>query len=189
MLIKTISRGRFSSSRELLAYLSYVKKMWRGFYVAKTAILEDRSLINIKRRAEIQDYVIIRTFTNEVKIGEYTQINPYTVIYGGSGVVIGDNVMIAPHCMISSGNHDYLQTEIPIRQAGNLTDGPIIIEDGVWIGANSTITDGVKIGHDAVIAANSVVTKDVAPFDMVGGVPAKFISNRIASKNSNIDKN
>jgi acetyltransferase-like isoleucine patch superfamily enzyme len=80
--------------------------------------------------------------------------------------------------MIAAGDHDYLQTEKPIRFAGNITKGPIIIEDNVWIGANCTITDGVRIGRDAVIAANSVVTTDVAPYDLVGGAPAKFISNR-----------
>jgi galactoside O-acetyltransferase len=49
----------------------------------------------------------------------------------------------------------------------------------VWIGANVTITDGVRIGHDAVIGAGSVVTKDVAPFDIVGGVPARVIGSRL----------
>jgi acetyltransferase-like isoleucine patch superfamily enzyme len=178
MLIKRIFSNKFNSPSELLAYLSYVKKMWRGFYVAKTAILEDRSLIRIKRRAEIQDYVIIRTFTSEVRIGEYTQINPYTVIYGGSGVFIGDNVMIAPHCVIAAGNHDYTQLDKPMRQAGNLSSGPIVIGDGVWIGANCTITDGVSIGHDALVGANSVVTKDIEPYDIVAGVPARVLGNR-----------
>lgn len=178
MFINLISRGRFSTSGEVSAYLRYAKKMWRGSYIAKTAILENRSLIKIMRRAEIQDYVIIRTFTETVSIGEYTQINPFTVIYGGSGVFIGDNVMIAPHCVLAAGNHDYIQLEQPMRQAGNLSKGPIIIGNGVWIGANCTITDGVSIGHDALVGANSVVTKDVAPYDIVAGVPARVIGNR-----------
>jgi maltose O-acetyltransferase len=86
--------------------------------------------------------------------------------------------MIAPHCMIAAGDHDFTQLEKPMRFANSITKGPIIIEDNVWIGANVTITDGVRIGKDSVIAANSVVTKDVAPFDIVGGVPAKIIRNR-----------
>lgn len=159
-------------------YIKYVNRMKLGFFVHKTAVLEDRKLIKIKRRAEICDHVIIRTGGSPVIIGEYTQINPFTVIYGGSGVYIGNNVMVAPHCMIAAGDHDYKQIAKPIRQAGNLSKGPIIIEDGVWIGANCTITDGVTIGHDSVVAANSVVTKDVAPYDIVGGTPAKVIANR-----------
>lgn len=172
-IARTVQKGR--------AYLKWGFKMVRrGYFVHPTAVLEDRKLIRIKRRAEINDHVIIRTFVNPVLVGEYSQINPFTVIYGGSGVFIGDNVMIAPHCMIAAGDHDYKQTDKPIRFAGSITKGPIVIEDNVWIGANCTITDGVRIGRDSVVAANSVVTRDVAPFDIVGGVPAKVIGNRKA---------
>ena len=141
--------------------------------------MDKRSLIKLKKRSEIQDYVIIRTSSNPVIIGENTQINPFTVIYGGSGVTIGRDVMIAPHCMIASGNHDFKQLDKPIRHAGNLSKGTIIIEDGVWVGANSTITDGVRIGRNAVVAAGSVVTKNIEPYDIVGGVPARVIANRL----------
>jgi acetyltransferase-like isoleucine patch superfamily enzyme len=148
------------------------------FIIHPTAQIEKKELVIIKNHAEIKDYVIIRTYENPVVIGEFTQLNPFTVVYGGSGVFIGNNVMIAPHCMIAAGNHDFIQTEKPIRFAGNLTKGPIIIEDNVWIGANCTIADGVRIGKDAVVAANSVVIHDVAPYDIVGGVPAHVIRNR-----------
>jgi acetyltransferase-like isoleucine patch superfamily enzyme len=167
----------------------------RGFflfkknYISKKAILIGGKLITIKENAEIHDYVIIKTFTNPVVIGKNTQLNYFTVIYGGSGVYIGDNVMIAPHCMIASGNHDYIQTKTPMRFSGSISKGPIIIEDDVWIGANCTITDGVVIGKGAVVAANSVITKNVAPYDIVGGVPARIINNRMQKrKNSPHDK-
>jgi len=157
------------------------------YYIHKTAQLDKRRLITIADNVEIKDYVIIRPYANPVTIGEYTQINPFTVIYGGSGVYIGNNVMIAPHCMIASGDHDFKQTEQPMRFAGFLSKGPIIIEDNVWIAANCTITDGVRIGKDAVIAANSVVTKDVEPYDIVGGVPAKVIGNRKILRSEKIE--
>ena len=80
--------------------------------------------------------------------------------------------------MIAAGNHDYIQTDLPMRFAGNLTKGPIIIGDDVWIGANSTITDGVKIGKGAVIAANSCVNCDVEEYSIYGGVPARKIGSR-----------
>ena len=85
------------------------------------------------------------------------------MIYGGAGVHIGNYVTVAPHCMIASGNHDFIQTELPMQIAENLSKKPIVIEDDVWIGANSTITDGVRIGKGTVVGANSVVTKDVNP--------------------------
>lgn len=147
--------------------------------ISKTAIIEERRLVKIGEKAEIGAYVIIKAHDNPIEIGAYSQINPFTVIYGHNRIEIGNNVMIAPHCMIASGNHDFKQTAAPIRFAGNLTKGPIRIGDNVWIGANSTITDGVVIGHDAVIAAGSVVNRDVAPYDIVGGVPAKPLGNRL----------
>lgn len=149
------------------------------YFVHPTACLELSELIEIGEGTEINEYVIVRTRVHKVKIGKYTQLNPFTVIYGGTGVTIGDNVMIAPHCMIASGNHDYKQTSYPMRFAGTLSKGPIIIEDNVWIGANCTIADGVRIGKEAVIAANSVVVKNVEPWSIVSGVPAVQIGSRL----------
>jgi len=179
-IIKTIKiKGLNEFLKIANNYLKLLFKFKFGYYISSTAQLRARRLIRISKRVEIQDYVIIKTFQNPVIIGEYTQINPFTVIYGGSGVIIGKNVMIAPHCMIASGNHNHKQLEKSMRHGGDFSNGPIVIEDGVWIGANSTITDGVTIGHNAVVSANSVITKNVSPFDIVGGVPAKVISNRI----------
>lgn len=146
--------------------------------ISKTAIIERVDLVKISNTAEIKDYVIIRTYDNEVVIGDYTQINPFVVIYGHNKIAIGNKVMIGPHCMIASGNHDYKQVKIPMMNGGNLTKGPIVIGDDVWIGANSTILDGVKIGNGAVIGANSLVNRDIEPYSVVAGNPAKFIKYR-----------
>lgn len=170
-LLKTVYRLRI--------WLIYSYRMRKGNYIHKSAIIENRKLVILGKFAEIQEYVIIKTYRNPVIIGNHSQINPFTVIYGGSGVIIGDDVMIAPHCMIAAGNHDYIQIDKPMRHADNISKGPIKIGDGVWIGANCTITDGVSIGRHAVVAANSVVNKDVMEFDIVGGCPAKKIGSRI----------
>jgi acetyltransferase-like isoleucine patch superfamily enzyme len=148
------------------------------YQIADTACIESSDKISIGTASQIMNYCIIKTLDKPIVIGCNVQINPFTVIYGHCGVIIGDNVMIAPHCMIVTGNHDYKQTEIPMRFAGYFSRGPIIIEDDVWIGANCTIGDGVRIGKGAVVAANSFVNKDVHSFDIVGGVPAKKIGNR-----------
>ena len=100
------------------------------------------------------------------------------VIYGGSGVTIGSDVMIAPHCVLAAGNHDHTQLDQPMRSAPSISRGPIVIEDDVWIGAHCTITDGVTIGRGAVVGANSVVTRDVPAYAIVAGVPAKQIADR-----------
>ncbi|MCC6424512.1 MAG: acyltransferase [Phycisphaerales bacterium] len=143
-----------------------------------TAILSRREMIHLGKRAQVGEYAIIRAHEYPVEIGAFSQVGPFVVILGGFGVTIGENVMIAPHVVIAAGNHDYKQIEKPMRFAGNLSRGPIVIEENVWIGANVTITDGVRIGRDAVIGANSVVTRDVEAFDVVGGVAARVLFNR-----------
>ncbi len=171
-MIELISKARH--------LLSKIRRALRGDRLISKKSLFIGSNIVIGSGSEIRDYVVIQSLTGTVVIGNNTQINHFTVIYGGN-VYIGDNVMIAPHVMIASGNHDYVQTERPMRFAGILTRGPIRIEDNVWIGANSTITDGVIVGREAVVGANSVVTKDVKPYDIVAGNPARPIGNRLTS--------
>jgi acetyltransferase-like isoleucine patch superfamily enzyme len=147
--------------------------------VDRTARLYGKDSIRLGRRSLVCEYVIIRAGEEPVEIGAFSQIGPFTVILGGVGVKIGDNVMIGPHCCIAAGSHDYVQVERPMRFAGDLSKGPIVVEDNVWIGANVTLTDGVRIGRDAVVGAGSVVTKDVAPYEIVAGAPARVIGNRL----------
>ena len=97
---------------------------------------------------------------------------------GGGKIKFGDDVLIGPNVVFRSGNHKTDQIKIPIRLQGNKY-GDIIIGNNVWIGSNCVILTGVTIGEGAVIAAGAVVNKDVAPYDVVGGVPAKKIKSRI----------
>lgn len=87
---------------------------------------------------------------------------------------IGSNVALGPNVTMCSGTHEYGPPE---RRAGKDVQKPIIIEDGVWICMNSVILGGVTVGKGSVVAANSVVGKDVAPNTLVGGSPAKFIKD------------
>lgn len=135
--------------------------------------------IFIGKKVQIQQGVVLRPRINKIIIGDYTGINPYVTIYGK--VSIGQYNMIAPHVMLAGGNHAIKSIDTPMILSSEGTNKGIIIEDDVWIGANSIITDGVKIGKGAVIAAGSVVTKDVKPYEIVGGNPAKVIKSRIKS--------
>ena len=74
-------------------------------------------------------------------------------------------------------NHNYARTDIPIYRQGETSKG-IVIEDDVWIGARVTILDGVRVGGGSIIAAGAVVSKDVEPFSVVGGVPARVLKSR-----------
>lgn len=85
---------------------------------------------------------------------------------------------MGPDVVIMTTAHAFENSEIPIRLQGALPINPIIIEDDVWIGTRVVILPGVKIGKGSVIGANSLVTKDVEPYSIMGGIPAKYIRKR-----------
>ncbi|WP_166413077.1 acyltransferase [Chryseobacterium lacus] len=110
----------------------------------------------------------------QIIIGDNTFIGENTYITGGRCTIeIGKNCDISHNVTITSGTHE-MEPE-NIRMAGKDICRKIKIDDGVWIGIGSIILPGVIIGNKAVIAAGSVVTKDVPPYSIVGGNPAKII--------------
>lgn len=114
----------------------------------------------------------------KVQLGEGSSVSNNSCLSGASaGVRIGRHVMIAPNCCLVAFNHGTETNGIPMVQQP-LEEAPIVIEDDVWIGANCTITAGVKIHSGAIVAANSVVTRDVGPLEVVGGVPARLLKKR-----------
>lgn len=113
-----------------------------------------------------------------IRIGRNATVNQYVVIYGEGGVAIGDDVMIASHCALFSGNHRYDRIDIPMREQGTHSKGGITIEDDVWVGCHCVILDGVTIGRGSVLAAGAVISRDVAPYSIMAGVPGKCIGNR-----------
>ena len=119
-----------------------------------------------------------------LKIGDNFALNSNSIIGADNGeIYIGNDVIIAQNVILRAADHRHESIDIPIRCQGHVS-GKISIKDGVWIGANSVITKDVIIGKESIVAAGSVVTKDVPPNVIVGGVPAKIIRERI---NSSID--
>lgn len=92
---------------------------------------------------------------------------------------IGDNVIMAPDCIIFTANHRSDRTDIPISMQGTEEKKMVTIGNDVWIGQRVTIMPGVTIGDGCIIATNAVVTKDVPPYSVVGGVPAKVLKSRL----------
>lgn len=113
-----------------------------------------------------------------IEIGPYTSINHYCVFHGGGGLSIGARCLIAPRVSIFAANHVYCDRNIPISEQGMSSKGGVHIADDVWIGTGAIILDGVRVGQGAVIGAGSVVTRDVAPYAVVAGNPAKVIAMR-----------
>ena len=109
-----------------------------------------------------------------IKIGRNSLVGEYSVIRGQGGVQIGDRVYTSPFTQIIAVNHVFDDPNKPFVDQGITAEG-IIIEDDVWLGAGAVITDGVRVGKGAVVAAGAVVTKDVLPHTVVGGIPAKLI--------------
>jgi acetyltransferase-like isoleucine patch superfamily enzyme len=92
-------------------------------------------------------------------------------------IYIGKDTIIGPNVVLHTGNHVFNRRDLPIRKQGH-SFAPIHIGEDVWIAANVTILKGVKVGNGAVIAAGSVVTKDVEPMCIVAGVPAIKVGDR-----------
>lgn len=111
-------------------------------------------------------------FGKFIIIGKNVFINHACSFLDMGGITIEDNVLIGPRVNLVTENHP-----LDPRDRAALITKPIIIKQNAWIGAGVTILPGVSIGENAVVAAGAVVSKNVAPNTVVGGVPAKFIKN------------
>lgn len=109
-----------------------------------------------------------------ISIGRESLIGEYNVIRGQGGVSIGNRVYTSPMVQIVAVNHVFDDPERPFVDQGITAEG-IVIEDDVWIGSGAIITDGIRIGQGAIVAAGAVVTCDVSPGTVVGGVPARVL--------------
>lgn len=108
----------------------------------------------------------------KTKIGDRSVINRGCCIDARTGLTIGADVSISPEVAILTTQHDVNDPEF------SLQGRRVVIEDHVWIGMRATVLPGVTIGRGAVVAAGAVVTKDVAPLDIVAGVPARPVGRR-----------
>jgi len=121
--------------------------------------------------------VLFREPGEGLEMGDNSNIGPYSWI-GCSGFIrIGNNVMMGPRVSLLAENHNFERTDVPMKEQGVNRQG-IQIDDDVWLGANCSILDGVKIGRGAIVATGAVVTEDVPPCAVVGGVPARVLKMR-----------
>jgi maltose O-acetyltransferase len=113
---------------------------------------------------------------SEVSIGHRSGLGPGCRVYGG--LVMGEEVMVGPDVAFLSENHRFDRLDEPIGWQGVTARNPPRIEDGAWIGLRATILAGKVVGEGAIVGACAVVTKDVAPYAIVGGNPAVVIGTR-----------
>ncbi len=127
---------------------------------------------NIGDYSTVEDFATINNGVGAVHIGHNSRIGIGNVVIGP--VTIGNNVILAQNIVISGLNHNYTNIDIPIYLQGE-TIGTITIEDNCWIGANVVITAGVTIGKHCVVSGGAVVTKDIPPYSVAVGNPARVI--------------
>jgi acetyltransferase-like isoleucine patch superfamily enzyme len=116
-----------------------------------------------------------REFAPELKIGDDVHIGRFAHIIACDKMKIGNGVVIAERVYISDNLHGFEDLDSPIMQQPLKQPGPVIIEDEVWIGNGACILPNVTIGKHSIIGSNAVVTKDIPPYCVAAGVPAKII--------------
>ena len=160
----------------------WVKTLWNPFvhHFGKRSRVSDNTRMDVFpfRKFElgqfstVEDFSCINNAMGDVTIGQKSRVGIGNTVIGP--VQIGDNVNMAQNVVLSGLNHGYEDIHIPPREQA-CSIGQITIEDDCWIGANAVITAGVTVGKHSVVAGGSVVTKDVPPYSVVGGNPAKIL--------------
>jgi acetyltransferase-like isoleucine patch superfamily enzyme len=110
-------------------------------------------------------------------IGDHVQISRNCYINAAGGVEIGDDTMLGPNAVIVSVNHLHDRFDLLIRKQ-EVAKKKVVIENDVWLGANTSVLPGVTIGKGSVVGAGAVVTKDIPPFSLAVGIPAKVVGKR-----------
>ena len=127
---------------------------------------------SLGKKSVVESYACVNNAVGAVRIGDHSRVGLHNTIIGP--VRIGDHVNLAQGVVVSGLNHGFSDPEKRFDEQ-QVTTAEVVIEDDVWIGANSVILQGVHLGTHSVIAAGAVVTKDVQPYTVVAGNPAKVI--------------
>lgn len=145
--------------------------LWRKirFWICSPLFAECGSNVNIERGASIGRGTTISIGSNS-GIGVKASI--------GGGARIGANVMMGPEVLILTANHARTSVDQPMLHQGNDTVQPVTVCDDVWIGARVIILPGVRVGNGSILGAGAVVTKDVPPYAVAAGNPARVVRYR-----------
>ena len=130
------------------------------------------------RGVRVGRHCILTAQQGELRLADGAALSPGVHLGADHGrIEVGSATAIGPGTVVRAANHRFDRCDVPIMAQGHVP-GTVIIEDDVWIGANCVITPDVRIGRGAVVGAGAVVTRDVAPFAVVAGVPARVIGKR-----------
>ena len=154
--------------------IPFVIKRGKGSIIRRKARLDiiPSKKITLGKKSVIEDYTIINNGMGDIFIGDYTHVTSRVKLVGP--VTLGNYVTIGSGAQITGLTHNYLDVTRPIAKPG-VTPNRTVVEDDVWIGGNSCINQGITIGTHSIIASGSVVTKNVPPYSVVGGNPARIL--------------
>lgn len=145
--------------------------------------IQNPKCVHIGKQVTIEKYVYFLPCTNyagikyepQISIGDGTCIGIRNSFAAIDSITVGNNVLFAGYVHITDHSHGYEDIDKPIKSQKLISKGPVVIEDDCWLGFESEILSGVHIGKHAIIAARAVVTKDVPPYSIVAGNPAKIV--------------
>lgn len=174
-----VSVLRVISRRARIANLALTAPLlqWQGGSVGRQVVVRitdgGRCIAGPQLALDDRSTIIVKF--GKLTLGANAHIGIGTIITCRDAITIGDDALIAEYVTIRDQDHRY-GGPVPTAQNGFAT-APVVIGNNVWIGAKATITKGVTIGDNAVIAAGAVVTQDVAPNTVVGGIPARVLKS------------
>ncbi len=204
--LATLLFGNLSGSLGYLlrkwSYHRFFKSVGRGVIFGKGVVLRHPRRITLGNRVAIDDYglldasgagdegmivgddviisrnCVVQGKTGPVVIGDKTDIGCNSIIGSITGIFIGHSVLIGGNCYIGGGRYISDRLDLPMMEQGLYSNGPVVIEDDVWLGAGAIVLDGVRIGKGCIVGAGAVVTKDLPDYAVAVGVPAKVTKIR-----------
>ncbi|OEF04576.1 acyltransferase [Vibrio genomosp. F10] len=162
-----------------LAYKPLFKETSGFFYIDTGVSISGFNNIKLgKNVAFMKNSYVYAHDDGKLTIGDNFTMNSNSQLGAAFGrIVIGNDCAIGPNCVLRASNHNFDSVDTTIREQGH-SFGEIIIEDDVWIASNCVVTANTTIAKSSIVAAGSVITKDVGAYSIVGGVPAKLLRKR-----------
>lgn len=165
----------------MLRYGHYFERIGEDSYFIGTPEFDpdfrDSLIVNIGCGVTFYPRISVRG-RGRLAIGDFSSFNGGVIFGLTCDLTIGHHVMVADNVSFRTADHEFSDLAVPMIDQGE-RPLPIVVGDDVWIGANATILRGVTVGRGAIIAAHAVVMKDVQPYEIVGGVPARAIGSRL----------
>lgn len=147
-------------------------------YCSISAQGDDQSGITLADEVLLGRGTVLGTRNGTIEIGEYSNIGANCRLGTTSRIRFGKHVLLAANCYIGGAQHRFDRLDVPIMRQGYESKGGVVIEDDCWLGAGVIVRDGVTIGTGSVIGAAAVVTRDVPPYSIAMGIPARVVGSR-----------